>query len=378
MANARYTTLLRFKFVLTGFMVFLGCRSGEGDVPSSDGIFIDITRDDEVSWKDLFSKIELVPLETRQDVHLYNADKVLLSEGHFYILDEKGSAVFIFTDEGKYVRKIQQVGRGPGEYLNICDMLINPHTNTIDILSPFGEVLSFDREGNFVSRIRLPKPPLAVHYFAVVDEDIFAFFSGTDSKRVFLYSQKADSIVYTDREIPPFISSKTYLNPPHSVFTEFGGGTFYFEPFSNDVFRVTADSLEKVYSWDFGRYNFHIHDLDPEASFQTNVEYLRAHTANAFLYNLETDRQIYTSVLFDNKWKTILYDKNQESYHVFDELIEGVRLPWGRSFGQGFYFGISAPHASIFVSPEILDAHYQKIYQEIAIEDNPVIIMYYF
>jgi uncharacterized secreted protein with C-terminal beta-propeller domain len=50
--------------------------------------------------------------------------KVENNGDRIYVLDKRGNSIFIFDNDGKYVGKISNLGRGPGEYLYIQDFQV--------------------------------------------------------------------------------------------------------------------------------------------------------------------------------------------------------------------------------------------------------------
>ena len=69
----------------------------------------------DLKLSDLLENIRVIPLETRPDVLLPDCPFVWVGEK--YIITYGGDAIYLFTVDGKYVRKLVQQGRGPDEYL---------------------------------------------------------------------------------------------------------------------------------------------------------------------------------------------------------------------------------------------------------------------
>lgn len=80
------------------------------------------------------SDIRFIPLETTQQSLINRIDKCVVKGDRFYILDKKQQSVFIFTDEGKFITRINRLGKGANEYIDLTDFEIGEQ----------GELIIFD------------------------------------------------------------------------------------------------------------------------------------------------------------------------------------------------------------------------------------------
>lgn len=77
-----------FMFILSlSSCVFLlsGCKTENTE--KSYTIYVDIDKENKVSFSDIFAKIELIPLETNEQSLIKNIMKVVAYDGNYYILD---------------------------------------------------------------------------------------------------------------------------------------------------------------------------------------------------------------------------------------------------------------------------------------------------
>ena len=71
--------------------------------PSETGIALDIANNIEKQW-------EIIPLETKDECLVNEADKILYKNGIYYILDRQGNSLFLFDSDGKFISKILKKG----------------------------------------------------------------------------------------------------------------------------------------------------------------------------------------------------------------------------------------------------------------------------
>ena len=101
-----------------------------------------------VSVSELFSKVEVIPLETSDSCLLATILRVLVSGDTTYILTQdyptfRHITLMAFDKKGNYLRSIGRVGQGPGEYSQIYDAVINDQRKLVYMLSPFGSMYTY-------------------------------------------------------------------------------------------------------------------------------------------------------------------------------------------------------------------------------------------
>ncbi len=104
----------------------------------------------------LFDEFEYISLETTEKSIFGWIDKLIIHNNQFYILDRaKTKKVLVFTLEGKFLRSIGRVGKGPGEYTNLEDFTIAPQSDNVVLLAFPSRVITYDPTGEFISEKRL-------------------------------------------------------------------------------------------------------------------------------------------------------------------------------------------------------------------------------
>lgn len=347
------------------------------------GVTIPIAPDrlDSPSIHQFFSKIEVVPLENNIDVLIKRIDKIIYYRKTYFILDISSSTVFLFDDNGKYLRKIQQTSNfGIGLFENIRDFEINRFNNTIELLSPRGRIFVYSIEGKQQLRtISIPEIR-AVQYLRDLTKDTIVLYSIFESKRISYYSRSKNKIMKSAFEIPVFISRQTPLNNLNSPFFEFNNQVYLTTAFSRSVYTLDGDEMNVKYTWDFGKYNLNIDSLLSDKPWQYYSNFFRKKdlVANIF-YNVETPKYVFVKFLFRRHRENLIFDKVTHQYHVFNEFKEKVDFPLSLfSYNQGVYTSAEPNHISEVVSQNLLDEKNREILKGIKPTDNPVIVKYHF
>ena len=65
---------------------------------------------DTVKFGDLFSKMEIIPLETLDSCLIMNIEKIELHNNQLFIFDNLRPALYVFDKKGKYIKTMRGVG----------------------------------------------------------------------------------------------------------------------------------------------------------------------------------------------------------------------------------------------------------------------------
>lgn len=108
----------------------LMCACTSGQKSGVTALSVDLSPS-EIPFGELFSEMELVPLETTDSCLLMGVDKVVAFENRLYVFDSQRPVLYEFDEEGRFVRQISRKGNGPGEYQLICDFMIDKDRRNI-------------------------------------------------------------------------------------------------------------------------------------------------------------------------------------------------------------------------------------------------------
>ena len=137
-----------------GFL-FYSCQPS---TDTSDCLVLKVDlRESTPSIKELFSRIEVVPLEDHNDSCLVmRLTKVLPYKDKIYVVDRKIPACYVFDKDGNFLYPIGKVGNGPGEYYQIEDCAINEAKQEFMLLDCNGIWFVYDLSGKFLRKQIVP------------------------------------------------------------------------------------------------------------------------------------------------------------------------------------------------------------------------------
>ena len=76
---------------------------------------------------DVEDKWEIIPLETNEDCLISQISRIIFQNEKYYVFDMKMSTIHVFDSGGKFLRKLDKKGGGPGEYLSISSFDVIEH-----------------------------------------------------------------------------------------------------------------------------------------------------------------------------------------------------------------------------------------------------------
>ena len=379
------------EFLLLLLLVILG--SGCSSTIPDD--LIDLTRRDSVSITDFVDRIDVVQLETNSQCFIRDINKLIFYEDNFYILDARQQAVLCFTNTGKFRYKIHSVGRGPEEYSYLEDFNIDSYNDRLMLLNPFGEILYYDLEGNFIEKVALPSDCRAYNEVHAINRDTLLFVTLTDFHLAY-YSSSNNKILKREFPIDPRFRSLS----PLGKMSQYRDSIYYNSSImsENEMYNLSSDNLSVDYIWNFGKLNYtegqkknlydnYIREQDTNRKPLRLADFVgEGKILNYYIRkNHETARYRLALVMVgaSNDGETnvlVLYDKKKKSYNVIEKTTEGICLYYVRSNINTsivlWYFGSTIDYKYYDMSVlneeqrEIINNHNEET-------DNPFLVVYH-
>jgi hypothetical protein len=363
-----------------------GCKQKEIIKDLNTKIRVDLDMEENlVSYKDIFSKIEIIPLETNDESVFGGRPEYLRvrKDASYYIFPRRSESIVVFDSTGAFIKHINKRGQGPGEYSEISDFNFNRFTGNLEILSSRGYVYIYDSTGvNYIETIKISE---SANEFANLTDDIYVFYSHfRENNKIFFFSKKQGKIVNETFPLPDFVYKKTMFHHTYPPFYVYRDNLCFYDAANGDIYTVDPETmkLKPRHQWDMGKYTFDvslINDNDDRNKmyyldfFQHDTRY-----AYCFLYNVENDNYLITTFRFRQKFMTVIYNKNTKKHLLFTEFLEGGKFSPILITDEYAYVIASIEILPAIVNNKLLDEENQKKLEQIQPDDNCVMIRYQF
>ncbi len=103
----------------------------------------------ELNISEVGTEIKYVQLETTENCYFSQINKIIIDD-YIYVSAREG--LFVFAENGKFIRSIGKKGRGPGEYNSIVDFDINNETVAILEITQH-KILLYKNDGTYLKSI---------------------------------------------------------------------------------------------------------------------------------------------------------------------------------------------------------------------------------
>jgi hypothetical protein len=357
--------------------VVISCQKSGG---YGHKIVVNMNEVEPYEWSSLFNQTELIKLYLKDSSFITSVDDLKISKERFFILDLQENSIFTFNINGQSILKLQHLGKGPGEYMSICDFAVDPFNNNFELLD--GRVLrTYDSNGKFIKlKIVATDEIRGINHLEIIDKDYIAFLSLFSKEGAVIYNrnsgkiQKKQSIhpVWARENIP--FNSSNHLYPHEN-------GINYFEGFSNKVYHIDKDGWKLNFEWDFGKNNFDYNSPSAKRAFSKRPESIEMNTDEfnkcvvSFFYSIENTKYIMTSFMFQEKPTALIYSKMKGTYKIIGGEI-GSLLATSKVvfYGDDQILIIAEPIRLKILPIQWFSLKDQDVLNELDLYGNPVLL----
>jgi len=202
----------------------------------------------ELLSSNVFGDIEIIVLHGEGAPLFSPFVNIIVKDGIFFIADPiHAHKVYLFDSNGKYLNSVGEIGRGPTEYLNISDLIIEDN-GEVSIYSSQGKLYTYSPQGHF---LRNRDYAYSSGNFAKANGFNYHYFGDGSGMPYNLYitdnhNRILDSL-WMSANIPYFSSTSP-------VFTMFEGALILCPRYGNEIYRLLDGKSQVSYRFDFREY----------------------------------------------------------------------------------------------------------------------------
>jgi hypothetical protein len=340
-------------------------------------------------------EILFVPLETNPNCLLDNdISRIEIFDNNIFISDY--IYIFIFDLNGKFIKRIGKLGKGPGEYIKGFQTFLidkqNKHLIIFEMIN--NKMMVYDFDGNFIDEKPVDFMPGPTEW---VNEESFAVYNNG-----YIYEKepwKDYYILNSDAEILQKNKFKKLADKRYGlmlypvIFYRYKGITRYKNPYESIIYEIYSDKKPKpVYFIDYGKYEKYNDIDDVEIQVRNNVGINRPNPESfekiGILDISETDDYLFFYYghqeqrkvgIYDKKEKTFykLFDKEFKLFGFQDDMYGGLPVfPKNGITGNMLYCHYNAYEIKKYLNKNSdLDPKLKKVVDSVDDTDNPVLML---
>lgn len=288
------TNLIRTPFFILLFscVLFYDCKNATQEIGT---IKIDTDKTNESALSEIAKSVTAIPLETNSECLISHVRRVKFTDKYIYVSDNR--YLYQFDIEGKFIRRINSIGRGPGEILTFTDFFIDENDDII-FIATLEKLQQYNSSGTLTDEIPIQGLPEQV---LKVDTSVWINFtdgirndddgkSHNISKMIRLNKDfiPVDSLIICDTKMEFAFS---YINPSVVFYSFAKNLTFFYYPSlligpttQDTLFQFTNNKLVPIYKLDFGDKLYELNRVQkaergvpPYKRFRINTIFVTAH-----------------------------------------------------------------------------------------------------
>ena len=366
-------------FSILVVLLLVGCED-KNNKEYCKTLFVDLDSI-EADVNDVFSKIEIIPLETTDSSFVVYPKEIQIFEDIIYIYDIDRQKVFSFNMDGKFIRNIGRMGNGPGEYSWLSSISIDEKRERIQLLTAFSTILEYTTSGCFIEKRFLPHDKLNYQALFNVNDYIVTW--------TIPHNNETDCISILDSGtlelVKQFVKGASIVKKYSRNLYSYNNDIYYGQTIENsNVYKISKDTIGLAYRWDFGSNNYNMHDFNltyKNKNINEEEELLRNYINEGIVpywqvKYAENDKYYYTCLRFNNKRDVnIFYRKTDGRYFILGNKQDLKIFP--RLFTEEYMMSVVS-HQNRNIYKSILPAsEYQKL-ESMKEDDNPCLLKLYF
>lgn len=290
----------------------------------------------------IVSNIEYVTLETNDDCLINALATYIFCDSLIFVSNK--DHVLKFSSNGKFIKKIGNPGRGPGEINSIWTMSIMPNKKNIVIYDAVGrKLIYYSFDGILIKTVKAPE----AHYIKVMNDNNFIVYESAIAKSenyYFYLTDESGDTISAAKNYHPWINTSGVATIMRYASLDpfyYYKSNYYFKTLYNDtVYTVNNNRIIPSYFINLGKYklpeNKRAESLSPDQAHD-----FRGNSANYYnVAALEVAEKIFLTTRSFGKGSKINFIINKADFSGnptpdYNNVSKGIPL---NDFDGGIFF----------------------------------------
>lgn len=320
-------------------------------------INLDLASLEVVHFDSVATNVRFIPLETTKDCLIEKYDDIRIIGQKIYVKSSSGiqNAIFVFDLNGKFLFKIDNQGRGPGEYNAISSFYVDPDLERIGIIDQL-KVVVYDFNGKYImshtfTDLYPDKDAISSSgkYYTTAFEYEKIMASGKDSKSEIVAVFDADwNLLWRDYPVNINIITTIYSGEQKQLFIPVGDRLYFLHTHSNIIYEFVTNTMEPAFRIDYGSHTVSDEELRLLLELEVKDYYKSIINKNLWIPGstslFMTGNHILISTSIGKSVINGLYNRNSGECVKLDMSVAWGNLMPGRIMcNENIFFGIIEP-----------------------------------
>lgn len=303
--NAKQTLMKKIMTIIAVSALF-ACNANRPDpTATTTKIVVDTGDKHPVPDTEFFSHTDIVPLETNKSSLLADVSKIMFEDDFMAIADYRSEKICLFDYNGRHIRTIRYVGRGPKEYISLSEATLDKENKRFVIFDDMTEKLKFyNYDGTWVGE---KKYDLLIKNMTNANGKLYMTQYDTyDNQKHYVTTLPVKGDGEAAKIYPFTAPLKTNLSIFGTNISNCGRNVLLSQRFDYAIYEITGDEVTPKYTVDFGPDHDCTNIVNELGSEQLEKTLLGSNYVYGITDMLETDRLL---IFKTNLSGTMIYDK---------------------------------------------------------------------
>ena len=349
---------------------------------------------------DIVDSLSYIKLATDTSNLIGVIDKIIPLKDRILIVDKDiTQTIYIFDKSGKFIRKINKKGRGPGEYLSLNDVAVDVSNKRLIVHDDMAQKISiFTYEGEFIEKIRLDFITTSIAYLG---NNRLACYCDYINNPNYSIRSKSPNLILFDLQTRK-TQSKLFFNSTinrlgitgliNNLSSTYSNDTVHLiMPLNDTVYSICNNKVQPEYYVDLG-VTPQMRELQRTASSSKSAQEASQEDSKpqypVICNMLESDSVVYLFYRHNNKSYYGFYNPRRKTFKegvriwekntdnripVVNDLDKTIPFMPMATDGKNFYYVMESFYFDYFRNSD--NPQIANLSKTITANDNPVIVV---
>lgn len=319
--------LHNFALLTAILLSVISCKGNLGS-NTADELSINVdSLEKDFPFNSMFPFERAVFLESSLDDKISDVHRVFDIDSLYIIWDKRGSSVFVYNKEGKFLNHIGAKGHAKNEYVSLNDVYVNAKARQVCLLDNAAhKILHFDYNGAYRKTTKIKEWAIG---FAIDNDYIWLESDGQNKESALLLKTKAETGEIIKSYFPMKNDGRVPIQSEKTFFTDADGKILFASPYLNSIYTIENGEIAPLVKLDFGKDAVDDSDLTSE----TYISKLQGGNYIGHIKDVFRSKD-FLFISFRKYWNDniegyhALYNLSNKKKHIYDDtLLHDFTLP---------------------------------------------------